>query len=65
MNGPGWRVFSPSTQCDGKVAYVDKATAKRAARKTEYRLGRMRPYRCPHCGAWHIGHKPPPQRGAA
>jgi hypothetical protein len=26
--------------------------------------GNMRVYRCPHCGLWHIGHKPGTQPAA-
>lgn len=55
--------FSYETQCQGKIRYEDKAEAKIAAKKSEQRFGRLRPYECPHCGTadkpiFHLGHRP-------
>jgi hypothetical protein len=50
----------PRRQCRGKRAYDTKATAKKVLRDSQglRGRGRLRPYACPHCGLWHIGHKP-------
>jgi hypothetical protein len=50
----------PKRQCFGKRAYRDKAKAKLVIRRGRYFVdrGKVRVYRCPHCGLWHIGHKP-------
>lgn len=56
-----FRHYNPRTQCDGKRPYRDKATAKTVAKRSERSLRqRLHPYRCPHCGYWHLGHKPRP-----
>lgn len=60
MNG-GIKVFNPRYQCDGKRPYVKKADAKRAAKLSERSLGRLRAYRCPHCGFFHLGHSVHPR----
>lgn len=40
-----------------KRAYQSRSDAKAGALKAlSYGQGRMRPYACSHCGAWHIGH---------
>ena len=43
----------------GKRAFVARAGAKHAARQVA-KSGSPgnRPYQCPECGHWHIGHKP-------
>lgn len=52
-------VFNPAGQCWGKKGYRVKAEAKSVSVKAMQRgFGRMRPYRCPHCDLWHVGHKP-------
>lgn len=43
--------------CD-KIAYHTRSDAKKAARWVQSKFGRMRPFRCPDCGMWHIGHLP-------
>jgi Zn finger protein HypA/HybF involved in hydrogenase expression len=44
-------------QCDGKVRHADHETAQTACWKVRQKWGdRMFPYRCPHCGGYHIGH---------
>ena len=47
--------------CHGKVYYRTAIQAKNAARRANRRneetwRGRIRPYRCAHCGDFHIGH---------
>jgi hypothetical protein len=51
-----FRRFDPANQCEGKRPYPTKRDAKAAARAIEQRTGRLRPYRCCHCGKFHIGH---------
>lgn len=53
------RVYSPESQCEGKLRYSTKADAKRAAKRQErHGCGRMQPYHCAYCGGFHLGHKP-------
>lgn len=52
------RSFDPKFQCEGKICYHSKKLARIAARRSEQAYGRMHPYRCAHCGWFHIGHKP-------
>jgi len=55
----------PSRQCAKKVAYT-KSEAKAKIKDMESRLrGKRRGantgmcrYKCPHCGKWHVGHRP-------
>lgn len=43
--------------CISKKVYLTRAIAKRSARRFEAKSGeKMRPYKCPHCGMWHITH---------
>jgi hypothetical protein len=56
-------VDDPARQCDGKLAWHTKANAKRALKR--FRMSypgqsreHLKPYRCPHCGAFHLGTKP-------
>lgn len=57
-------------QCTGKVGHPDEASAyhvisaiywkERALTKTvglPRSVCPLQPYRCPHCGKWHIGHE--------
>jgi len=47
---------SRSTSCpSGKWSYPTRASAKKHAKRVGDGL---RPYRCDHCPAWHVGHKP-------
>jgi hypothetical protein len=41
--------------CQGKIRHATEGVAWCAVRK----LGApgMHAYRCPHCGAWHVGHR--------
>jgi hypothetical protein len=42
----------------GKRCYVDRASAKAAAKQQQKRgMGNMRPYECPFCDRIHIGHQ--------
>ena len=60
-------VYSHASQCRGKYTYQRKGEAKRAIEQMRQRLGveqlqertrgRLMPYRCGHCGSWHIGHR--------
>lgn len=43
--------------CVGKATYASGALAARIARKSKY--AGTAPYRCPFCGGFHIGGRPP------
>lgn len=47
----------------GKRAYVSRREAaehaKRLRRTALHMPGHVRPYVCPSCGLWHVGHVPP------
>lgn len=48
-----------STGCPtGKRGYVDRQAARVAEKRARLVTGRMRPYLCKQCGAWHLGHLP-------
>lgn len=41
-----------------KVVYLNKAEAKKVAFEMSRKTGTLiRPYKCPLCGNWNIGHK--------
>lgn len=40
--------------CEGKVAFDSPRHALAVCRRKN-RLARREPYRCPHCGLWHVG----------
>lgn len=48
-----------SSDCrTGKRAYASRAAGKSAAKLLQKRgYGNMRPYQCPQCDRWHIGHQ--------
>ncbi len=55
---------APVSGCTGKAAYPTKAGAltalqriqkRRAALRVYKRGERLHPYRCRHCGDWHLG----------
>lgn len=50
-------VRDPALQCAGKRGYSSKAKAKRSGRRSEWLLGRLSAYRCPHCNLFHLGHR--------
>ena len=59
-----------STTCaSGKLAYVARREAKRHARRLKRTATHdgagLRPYRCPRCGLWHVGHLPAEVRAGA
>lgn len=47
-------------RCKGKQRYPDELAARAAIRAAYARgvLSHLSPYRCPFCGAMHIGHTP-------
>jgi hypothetical protein len=44
--------------CTSKVPYMSRREARSRVRHGRNQDGTLRPYRCPFCGAWHLGHKP-------
>lgn len=40
-------------QCEGKFRYHSSHAAGRAIRR---HATKMRAYRCPHCGGWHLAY---------
>jgi hypothetical protein len=61
------RVRLPQSQCQGKKKYPSWRLAYaglRGRKDHNMRTGgnefldTIRPYKCPHCGFWHIGHRP-------
>lgn len=51
-------VYSPESQCHGKVQHPNKKLAKVAIKETEAKWGtRLNAYHCQHCGWYHTGHK--------
>lgn len=47
--------------CTGKARHATQAGAQialRQLRRQHGHTGQLSAYRCPHCGAWHIGHTP-------
>jgi hypothetical protein len=56
---------SKLSECGSKQRHADKPTAL-AHRAAMIRAGtamwRIHVYRCRHCGAWHVGHKPEPKK---
>jgi hypothetical protein len=51
---------SRATSCpSGKWTYPTRTAAKKhSSRINRMRGDNLRPYVCPHCGFWHVGHKP-------
>ncbi len=51
---------SPELQCVGKIPYLLRGNAEKVKRSMRGQgRGRIEEYRCPHCGWWHVGHRPP------
>jgi hypothetical protein len=45
--------------CEGKRAYSHEGAARQMAGQAARERGEtLEAYRCPFCGAWHIGHPP-------
>jgi len=42
--------------CQGKQAFHSQPDAQRAMHREETRRT-CAPYRCPHCGSWHVGRR--------
>lgn len=47
------------TGCSQKIRYRTREDAEAAARLTPTHRNNLRPYKCPECWGWHIGHKRP------
>ena len=58
--------MTPITDCHtGKPGYSYRMAAEKAKRATRHYDRPLTEYRCPDCGAWHVGshtHKPQPLR---
>ena len=57
-------VDDPNKQCYGKKKYLTKAHAKRSLSRLPRSAmvknrSSLKPYRCPHCGYFHLGTKVP------
>lgn len=54
-------VDDPARQCYGKRPFDSKQEARRAYKRAQSRPnsdrtpGEVKPYRCPHCGFYHLG----------
>lgn len=68
--------MSDRCEATGKVIHEDKGYARRAIESIRRSNGGVRranagrksvlaPYRCEHCGGWHIGKTVAPDRGVA
>jgi hypothetical protein len=53
----GWAVRS-GTCPSGKIVYYSRKQAREHSRRISNQTGKMRPYQCPECDNWHIGHLP-------
>jgi hypothetical protein len=59
--------YNPRFQCAGKQRFTSRREALTLLNRPERKrlgkpapaLGRLKPYACQHCGAWHLGHTPP------
>lgn len=48
--------LSRASSCDGKVKHATFAIARRASKRTPHGSATPRwPYRCSHCGSYHVG----------
>jgi hypothetical protein len=43
--------------CTSKSVFGSRREASQRARRGRHTDGSLRPYRCPHCTAWHLGHR--------
>lgn len=48
---------APRAICERKVAYLERAMADKAAKRTGGEKRGLHSYRCPVCGFWHVGHE--------
>lgn len=54
-----FKTSDPENQCVGKEPFSSFVLANAVAiRPRTQRKDKMEAYRCPHCGFWHIGHRP-------
>lgn len=52
------RKVPPGRGCrSGKIKYLSRNSARKAAHAIQHITGRMVPYRCQRCGYYHIGHE--------
>lgn len=47
----------------GKIVYETRKAAINALKRSHNGGNGLRPYRCPYCESWHLGH-PPAKKGA-
>jgi len=53
------KVYSAETQCHGKARFPTQRDAANVARSAANAgQGKLKPYHCPHCAGYHVGHKP-------
>jgi hypothetical protein len=57
-NPRAYRIAPAATNQCGKVTWVDRSAAKEEARRLRGLGDRVRPYRCPRCALFHVGHLP-------
>lgn len=52
-------MIRPDNQCGGKIAYETLEKANAAVKNLNNRSSarRLTAYKCPHCGAAHLGHE--------
>jgi hypothetical protein len=48
--------LNPQKQCIGKHGHASRSCAVIEMKKARSQQYGIRPYLCPHCGLWHIGH---------
>ena len=49
------RAEATAAMCAGKDALTPGLARKIARRMRRKRKANVEPYRCPHCGEWHVG----------
>lgn len=56
--------FLEQSACEGKSSFPSFSQARKAARRMRRRhASALAPYRCKHCGGWHIGTNPTVKAG--
>lgn len=49
----------PSASCEGKIQFADRVIAERASKRSRAKHQQpIAPYKCQHCGYWHLGQHP-------
>ena len=52
------RASSPIERgCTSKITYSSRREARSTSRHGRHQDGSLAPYRCAHCGDWHLGHR--------